>query len=550
MSLTENDIVALIYRLEEIEHRLNHIEKSMNLTPPAFHPAVVSPPQTSNKKIQPAPSKNIDITNIMGIGGVSAVFLAAVYFVSLGIQNGWLTPPLQILVTFVFGCFMIAGGFALEGSKKYASLLPAGGLTIQYLAIFGAHLKYHMIPAEVAYVGIGAVTSLGLWLCRRFAYDIYAYVALAGCYLLPLLIRNESRSLIEPGVYFLAWGCLFCGYSIIARLRSVYVAAAYCSLIAFDFLWLHGQENWRLFASFQFLYFALFASAAVVYSIRNKSPMTYDQAIGHIPVLLLYYGMQYGALSANTNYAPWISLLSAGVVWTMYFVAKDLLKGSLKGSQIIATTYSAVVFLHAGWMTLIPAEYSPLASIPVIAGCFVYFQSKRFEMKTGWPIAALGLIVFIVSNIRLFFHGQSGGEIRGADLLIILYALIPYSAFAFALARNSIRKQLLLLLYIGHINAMAAAVQLSSDRLSVSFIWATIAFVTMGIGYRVRRLHVAQSSVVVFAACCLKLLLYDLSGTTPLIRIGCLMVLGSSLYAGGWLLAKIRSLSETPKNSA
>jgi len=38
-------------------------------------------------------------------------------------------------------------------------------------------------------------------------------------------------------------------------------------------------------------------------------------------------------------------------------------------------------------------------------------------------------------------------------------------------------------------------------------------------------------------------LVYDMSSSTPLVRIGVLLVVGCSFYLGGWLYKKIEALS-------
>lgn len=48
-----------------------------------------------------------------------------------------------------------------------------------------------------------------------------------------------------------------------------------------------------------------------------------------------------------------------------------------------------------------------------------------------------------------------------------------------------------------------------------------------------------RSALFVFAAFAAKVLLFDLSGAVPPVRIGCLVVLGMTMYAGGLLYQKM-----------
>jgi uncharacterized membrane protein len=48
-----------------------------------------------------------------------------------------------------------------------------------------------------------------------------------------------------------------------------------------------------------------------------------------------------------------------------------------------------------------------------------------------------------------------------------------------------------------------------------------------------------QSSLLIFALSGMKVLLYDLAGSPTPVRIGTLVVLGITLYIGGWLYQKL-----------
>lgn len=54
--------------------------------------------------------------------------------------------------------------------------------------------------------------------------------------------------------------------------------------------------------------------------------------------------------------------------------------------------------------------------------------------------------------------------------------------------------------------------------------------------------YLGQSSLLVFAASAIKVFLHDLSGSGPLVRISCLLVLGITFYIGGWLYCKVNEL--------
>jgi uncharacterized membrane protein len=97
---------------------------------------------------------------------------------------------------------------------------------------------------------------------------------------------------------------------------------------------------------------------------------------------------------------------------------------------------------------------------------------------------------------------------------------------------------------------MAAAVNLLDSRLAVSCCWAVLAVACLGLALRLGDRLLAQSSLLVFAFSGIKVLIYDLAGAAPLVRIGSLLVLGISLYVGGWLYRKIPADDARPATPA
>jgi uncharacterized membrane protein len=97
-------------------------------------------------------------------------------------------------------------------------------------------------------------------------------------------------------------------------------------------------------------------------------------------------------------------------------------------------------------------------------------------------------------------------------------------------------------LYVGHVALMSAAVQIFDGELAVSFAWGAIALACLALAFKYRDQALGKSSLLIFAASAAKVMLFDLSSATPLVRIGLLVVLGVTLYVGGWMYKKVDSL--------
>jgi hypothetical protein len=100
----------------------------------------------SSRKRVPAPLPEPQdhpalVTSILGWGGAVAFALAASYLIRLAIDTGWLTPVRQVAFAAIAGLVLIGTGFALRNfDRQYAGLLPAGGIAILFLSIYGGHL--------------------------------------------------------------------------------------------------------------------------------------------------------------------------------------------------------------------------------------------------------------------------------------------------------------------------------------------------------------------------------------------------------------------------
>ncbi|MCH8993067.1 MAG: DUF2339 domain-containing protein [Acidobacteria bacterium] len=132
-----------------------------------------------------------------------------------------------------------------------------------------------------------------------------------------------------------------------------------------------------------------------------------------------------------------------------------------------------------------------------------------------------------------------------------LYAATLYVAYWFVRIPKQESVVANAALYLAHLNVLAGAVHLSDSRLVVSLAWGVLAVATLVISMMTKDRRLGQSALLVFSAFAAKVLLFDLSGASPLVRIGCLAVLGVTMYVGGMLYQRIDALgskSAKPSN--
>lgn len=536
-------------RLRRIEERLDRLEAlvARSQTAPGmdftFEELPVRP-APARRWIAPAP-RPFPVTELLGWGGVAALVLAAAYLVKLGIDLGWLTPARQVMLAVLGGLLLVGTGITLRrADRNYAALLPAGGIATLFLATYGAHLYYRLIPFPAALAAVVLICLASLWLCRYFASDLYAFFAVAGSYGAPLLLDGLRTGVGELALYYSAWSLLFCAFAVWTGRRGIYLAAAYLALIGFDVVWYAQWRGlprapWAAALVFQCVQGAIFAICTTLFSLLRQAPLDRRTAWAHLPPLLLFYVLQYALLNRHLSaWAPWIAILSAVAVAALYWLARRELARELPGGRLIVAVYTALVLFHAGYLEALPAAWQPWAGLAAGAVMAGWLLSQRLDPAVhGAILAALGLI-FIINLVRATLAFDLDA-VAGGDWLALAYAAQLYGGYILARRRALPPLAGAALVYAGHLAAMAAAVHLFDSRLSVSLCWGLLAVACLVLALRLGDRLLAQSSLLVFAFSGIKVLVYDLAGTAPLVRIGSLVVLGVSLYVGGWLYRRI-----------
>jgi len=533
-------------RLAGVEARLARVEL---LLPKATAPSPAQAARPTTAKAPPPKPEPGDrpslVTSFLGWGGAVALVLAAAYLIRLAVESGWLTPVRQVAFAAISGLAMIAAGFFLRGvNRQYAGLLPAGGVAILFLSIYGAHLFYGFFEATPAAMAVVFVCLLSLWLCRAFESDLYALFAVAGSYSAPLLISG-APSITDLVIYFSAWGVVFSVFSIWHGRRLIYLLALYLALIIFDFIFRSkAPDAWAAALTFQTVQFAIFGLATATFSIRNNSPLDSGSAWGHLPPLLIFYFLQYVLLKRHMpELAPWIAAGSALIVLGLYGATRAVLQRPLPGGEFLLWAYIAVVLFHAGYVESVPHAWAPwvaFAAVPVIA---VATLRQGAGIRASWPIWVAVGVIFAINYLRIVFDTDLR-SVPGRSALAIVYALELYLGYYFIRNRESVKGYATLVLYAGHISAMAAALHLLDERIVESAAWGILALACLGLSLWQRDRVLGQSSLLMFGATAVKVLLYDLGGASPLTRIISLVVLGVTFYAGGLLYQRMLAVGQ------
>ncbi len=521
-------------RIETLENRIALLERKAGVAP---KPENAPPPKPL---APPAPAAEKSSGQLLGIIGVICFVFAAVYIVKLAIDSGWLTPARQIACAGALGLTLIGCGFLFKDrDREYFSYLPAAGIVILFLTVFGATNYYHLIPAQVAAIASVIISAICLFLYQEFKFGIYQVIASVGAYVMPFFMAGDSN-LLFTNINFVIVSVTFTVMAIGMDLRpvsllSAYLAIAVSSLIGND-TDLAGK------AAFVALHFVIFAAGAVIHSVKHKKPLTKAEAMGFFPLILFFYGIEYSLFDRlYPNWAPLFSLLVSFSLLGLYFTGKKSFKAEkfLASGNMIFTAV-LIMLVHSIYFVTLPEDFRPLVFLLMAAGFFTF----RNRVPAEWNLFhfSLKLLTFALFAWNYLFIVMSqfkpDNKFLIANGFIYTAALIGVSLFATAKNEKTLRADYLLIL--AHAISIVSFYNLVKDggSIYVSIAWAVYAMAILGYGYIRKDGLFTKSSLVVLLISAGKVLLYDTSDSSMGVRVICLLVTGALLYFSGFIFRR------------
>lgn len=489
--------------------------------------------------------RDVNATTVMACGAALSFVLAAAYFLRLVYDAGWLTPPIQLSIAVLSALALIAAGLTLaQKDRQYAAWLPGVGVIILYLTTYAGHLYYELIPHVVAIVIVGAVSVGALVLGRRFENSAYSILAAVGVYLTPMLVDSLPQDLVGLLIYFTAWSLLFSFLSIQEGNRVTYLVAMYMAIICFDAAWRSaGEPQWVTAAIYQFLQFLVFAATAAYFSVRYRKPMESSEALAHGLPLLYFYLVEYFILREHAR--PLVSVIALGSVAALigcYVLARRRIPDSTSEAAVgLVSTYASCVTGHILFFELVPTEFLPWATLVLPLGLVFALSQKSWPKNAVTPAVVVTVFVMICGLFLAIVSEAADIAVPFPSGTLFGYAIMIYIACFYLTSTGDNRQFLPALIYAGHLTFMVATIRAFDSGLVISISWAVLAVATLIYALKRGERIFGQSSLLVFSASAVKVLLYDLAGSPSIVRIITLIVVGASLYIGGWLYQNLVS---------
>ncbi len=560
-----SELQSVLDRLNRLEERVTRLEggDSGKLLKVREQPALVRPePLLSGADRDEVPLEQVNTANaervstgrMLGFTAGFCFFLATAFIIKLAIDSAWLTPERQLLLAALAGFVLIGAGFALrKRDLEYAGILPGIGIVVLYLTIYGGNIYYSLPDDRGLIVFSSAVSLFSIYLLRYFARSLFVYAAVIGTYLVPFVAYRELGLTLPAVFYFLASSLTLAILSLASQNRLLQLLSAYSGILAFG---LFGEiteprgagtlleRRFTELAIFQFAQFVISLCGVAAFSIKYQSPLKRREAWGYFPLLLFFYAIEYEYLThINRNLAPWVALALALTVIIVFQATKRKLPASLIQSGDVVYAFVAVVLFHAGYLNLLPEKFNPLLLI-VLAGVLTFYRDFPLvqALRENFVVAALFYIIVALELPRACLENCREFSWYWVSIGIVYAgAALAFHLWTRRLAKD--RDRSYFVLAVGHIQAMCSLYALSSESGSfvVSLVWGIYAFAILGIASRTRDASLGRSSTFVLAVVAGKVLLYDVALASALVRIGCLILTGVLLYAGGFLLRRMNS---------
>lgn len=536
--MTEDQYRTLLLEISMLKERLLRLEARApgiagDETPPPF----VSYAEQFSLPTTETPKKP---SNALGYLGAACVVFAMVLLIKFTIDSGWLTPIRQMVFATLFGATLALSPLLSKlEDRAYAAIIPAVGIVTLNLVVYGCVFYHQLFTPQYGLGLVSVVGALALWMLRAFKEETFGFLAVAGTFVGAIALRSGFSSLAVVAVYLIAWHVIFSLTAIGLRIRSVLAFSCFIALLTVALLSLKGGQDliWPV-VKLQIGVAALTAIALAAYSIVHQTALTARETQQFFPVFLFFYCHVFYLLDmVNPHYATGFAVAFALSVLALLLFTKTRLDGAPTPSTPIIYTFVTVVLCHS----LFFVSMNDLARYTTVA--LLLLAARTFSTELAAPqYRGMKIILGLVVAYGLLDMTLSPGQM---SFWVLTFFGFFYGAMALSLlgsgdTDSSYSKELLLL--AAHSQMLLAIHRLEAviGASGVPPLWTAYAFFVLYLGVKRQDATIGKSSfpVIVFAIAYFLLRTFGQLGQTH--RISSLLVMGTLIYASGYLYRKIR----------
>ncbi|MBL0727103.1 DUF2339 domain-containing protein [Piscinibacter sp. HJYY11] len=424
--------------------------------PPAPRPAPVPQP-TLQERLPPFLSKLIFGGNTIVKVGVLILFLGLAFLLRYAAERVTVPVELRYAGVALLGAVLLVLGWRLRERKDgYGLILQGAGIGVFYLTTLAALKISHLLPAELAFGFLLAVTLLSAVLAMAQNAPWLAYVAAAEGFAAPVLVSTGSGNhialfsylaVLDVGIFLMAWFRAWRPLNLIGAVGTFALAGA----------WAHKHYTDAHYPStqaFLLFFFVLFTLVGVLFArralaqgdepdarrpISQRAAQTLAQ-VGRVDSTLAFgvplasYGLQY-LMVRGWEFGP--AWAAVGFALFYLLLGGVLLRGGNVRYALLGEAYVivAVIFGTLAIPLALEGEWTGATWAVEAAGMFWLGvrQQRRYAR-------AFALLVLAAATLRLVsalgFDFSPGTPLFTGSVLGVL--MLSASAFAmFFVARRA-----------------------------------------------------------------------------------------------------------------
>jgi uncharacterized membrane protein len=619
MDTSHSDLEAIRQLLADLTRRVYRIERKLGLEDgPASHepvkvsesvaPAASVPPPPPSTPVAPTASRPAvqehthaprppyplvpdavahtepDLESRIGSHwlnriGIAALLIGVSYFLKYAFENNWIGPAGRVTIGLLAGVAVVVWSerFRSRGYRTFSYSLKAVGIGTLYLSLWAAFQVYTLIPSEVAFVAMFAVTSATGVMAVTGDAEILAAFALSGGFVTPLLLSTGQNRELELFSYVALLDLAVLALIVLKPWRRL-LLLGYAGTVFLYVGWystFYSRSQISLTTAFATLFFAIFAAAPVVAQSAGDT-RTSSSVLPFVAFVNAgaYFFEIYAMFSdVNKSETAWFALALAAI----YILLSRQGRYGRNASETARSLHFLHLALAIGFITIaIPIS---LDGHWITIGWFVeagvlLWVAERIH-SDFLNVFAVGALVLGVCRLLLIDNFYSDTLIFNARMATYAVVIAILGIVAWygrgrtdemgqnAAAAAVIALNLLALIALGHEIADYYAWQMTElhPRLGrwTSTSWAEVrrveiardfTYSALGMGYGAglmivglwrRSALVRWQALVLIAATIVKVFIYDVSELDRAYRILSFIVLGvlllaiSFVYQRNWL---------------
>jgi uncharacterized membrane protein len=601
-------VAALTARVHQLEQRAGieptsyQAPAAPSVAPPPPPPPVVSTQQpapwsVAGTPVAPPPGERDSLEAKIGKVWINRIAIIATlcgvaFFIQYAFQNNWIGPSGRVAIGIVAGIVVLLWSerFRSKGYVAFSYSLKALGIGVLYFALWGAGPQlYQLVPNEVAFAAMIAVTASAITLALTQNAEILAFYAIIGGFATPIMMSTGENHEIALFSYLalldlallivvafkpwrrLMWACflgtviLFSAwfvrwYTPSQRNVTVFFAALFAAIFAaIPLVTPLEKSRWHKGISTTLILLPMFNAAFFFLALvamygQDKTKLTW-YALGLAAVYLILSSLFRRRVGADPDTLKLVNMLHVAVAIAFITIAIPL---KLDAHWItIGWLIESAVLLFVGVRTN-TSFLRYFAGIALALGVIrLLSESDRIQQTLIFnPRFATYVVAIAIMGAILFFSDRlaTGGErpvIKIAGIAFNVLALLGLTLEA----RDYFTRQANAALATNGYTEHYRDIRLAWD-FSYSAIWLIYGAGLMAFGFWKRDAFVRWQALALIAFTIGKIFIYDAWSLDKVYRILSFIALGvvlmaiSFIYQRDWLKLSPRSSENTAQGTS